>query len=334
MTDFLKALLYREIAPFLHDLAPIGKMLLHWAFFCAFILLICFAMCWGREKLLAGMEMRRSGSVKRLFCRIVVRLLKRPAVPERTQKILFICAPLFAFVFSLFFFFFIPVGSKYFLHPDFNMLYFLFAASCGVYAFIVGGWNSGSRFSFFGAVRLIAQSLACQSVLTVVVVTILMTAGGTDLKTIIQAQRHVWFIVFHFPLFVLYLLATAMMLVQAPFGSPKSNLELAGGIYAEYSGALYALFLVAENILLLLCAAVGSVLFLGGTMPLFGAESEIWLVVKTVLVLFVLILIRKTLPSWRTDKIVNVSFKVYLPFAFVWLTATAGVLCFIHGGGQ
>lgn len=333
MTDFFITLLQKEIAPFLHDLAPIGTMLLRGVFFCAFILIAGFIVGWGREKLQARIRMRRSLSLKRMFCRFCVRMLKRSAVPDRAQKTLFVAAPLFAFVFSLFFFFFMPVNSKYFLQNDFSFLYFLFTASCGVYAFIVGGWSSGSRYSFFGAIRLIAQSLACQPVLTVVVVTILMTAGGTDMQTVIRAQKHLWFIVPHFPLFILYLLSTSMMLAQAPFGSPKSNRELSGGIYSEYGGALYALFLISENVLTLLCAVVGSILFLGGTEPLFGVErQEVWLAAKTAGILFVLMLMKECLPDWRTDRIIDISFKKYLPFSLAWLTVTASVLYCFQGG--
>lgn len=334
MTGFLKSFVYKELFPFLHDLMPIGSTLLHGALFCFFVLFSTFAVCWGREKLLARMQMRRSGSLKSMICRGIVGLLKCPAVPDRSQKTLFVAAPLFAFVFSLFFFFFMPVGSSSGLSLDFSMLYFLFTASCGVYAFIVGGWCSSSRFSFFGAVRLIAQSLACQPVLAIVIVTVLMTAGGSDLQTVMRSQKHLWFVVPHFPLFVLYLLSSAMLLAHAPFGSPKSDRELAGGVYSEYSGALYMLFLVSENVLLLLCAAVGSILFLGGTMPLFGlAYPKVWMAVKTAVLLVVLILVKETLPVWKTDRIINISFKTYLPFSLAWMAATAGILYFTQGVG-
>ena len=334
MKDFLTALLSKEVFPFLRDLAPIGTMLLHGAVFCAYVLLMTFVVCWVREKLTARMEMRPSASLKRLFCKGCAGLLKSPVVPAAAQKTLFVAAPLFAFVFSGLVFFFMPVGSQHFLQIDFSMLYFLFTASSGVYAFIVGGWSGSSRFSFFGAVRLIAQSLACQPVLAVVIVTVLMTAGGSDLQTVMNAQKRLWFVVPHFPLFVLYLLSASMLLAQAPFGSPKSDRELAGGIYSEYSGALYVLFRVSENILLLLCAAVGGILFLGGTMPLFGtAVSVNWLAVKTFFLLLLLTLIKGALPNWKTDKIVNDSFKKYLPFALSWLTLSAVVLCIAQGRG-
>ena len=335
MTDFFKTLLQTDIKPFLHDLAPVGTMLLHAFLFFGFILVLSFLADWGRELLQAGMEMRRPPSLKRRFCRLCVLMLKRPSVPDQAQKILFMASPLFALVFALFLAFFMPIG-RINLYRDFSLLYFLFAASCGIYTFIAGGWSSASRFGFFGAVRLIAQSLACQPVLAVVVVTVLMTAGGSDLFSVIQAQRRVWFAVPHFPLFVLYLLCSAMMLAQAPFGAPKSVRELAGGIYAEYSGALYALFLIAENILLLLCSSVGSILFLGGTLPLFGKDilsPVFWLAIKTIFLIFVLTLMRCAMPSWRTDKVMNISFKLFLPFSLAWLTLTAGFLYCIQGAG-
>ena len=172
-------------------------------------------------------------------------------------------------------------------------------------------------------------------ILAVVIITILMTAGSPDLYSVIRAQRKVWFVVPHFPLFILYILASCMLLGQAPFDAPKSKRELAGGIYAEYSGSLYVLFLASENILLLLYAALGSVLFLGGTMPLFGIKflsPFVWLLLKTIALLFVFFLMNFVLPCCRTDRSVNRCFKVYLPFSLVWLTATAGILYLMQKG--
>lgn len=335
MNDFLNSLIETEIRPFLHELAPAGSMMLHAFLYCAVILAAGLLVWQGQEMLRARIEMRPGRSVIRRLRQICVMLLKQPAVPEHAQKTLFVAVPLFAFVFSLFFFFFLPVNQEYFLHPDFSLLYLLFVASCGTYAFITGGWSSATRFSFFGAVRMIAQSLCCQSILTVVVMTILMTAGAPDLYSVIRAQRKIWFVAPHFPLFVLYLLSVAMLLGQAPFEAPKSKRELAGGVCAEYSGGLYLLFLACENILLLLCAALGSVLFLGGTMPLFGPAGLppfAWLAIKTCLLLFILTLMKYVLPSWRTDRLMNMCFKVFLPFALVWLAGTAGILYFMQKG--
>ena len=335
MTGFLTRLFQTDVKPFLYDLAPVGNMLLKAFLFFGFVLVLSFLADWGREILQARMEMRRPRSMKELFCRLCNLMLKIPLVPEKAHGILFVASPLFALIFVLFFAFFMPVGKINF-YQDFSLLYFLFVSSCGVYAFVAGGWSSASRFGFFGAIRLIAQSLACQPVLAVVVVTVLMTAGGSDMYSVMLAQKGMWFVVPHFPLFVLYLMCSSMILAQAPFGSPKSSRELAGGLYAEYSGALYALFLFAENTLLLLCSAVGSILFLGGTLPLFGGNlfsPVVWLALKTLFLIVILTLMRCTLPSWRTDKVMNICFKLCLPFSLMWLTITAGLLYFLQGGG-
>lgn len=336
MKGFFETLLKTEIYPFLIELAPIGHMLLQAFLFCTGILIAGFAVFWLNEKIVAGIEMRPSKSMKRILKQMLTMFLKMPCVPDHAQKTLFVAAPLFAFVFAMFFFFFLPIDKKYFMHPDFSLLYLLFASSCCMYAVITGGWSSATRFSFFGAVRMIAQSLSCQSVLAVIVMTILMTAGASDLYSVIRAQRNIWFVLPHFPLFVLYLLSVALLLGQAPFQSAKSKRELAGGVYAEYGGGLYALFLICENILLLLFAALGSVLFFAGTMPLFGIEKIpplAWLILKTFFLVFVLALMKYTLPSWRTDKVIVRCFKIYMPFALSWLSLTACVLYMIQWGG-
>ncbi len=334
MKNFIKTLFEVDIRPFLNELLPAGSLLLQAFLFCFFVLLSSLCVVWAKERVAARIEMRDAKSMKQIVCRFLVLLLKRPAIPECAQKTLFVAAPLFAFVFALFFFFFLPVNRQYYLHSDFGLLYLLFASSCVSYAFIVGGWSSSTRFSFFGSMRLIAQSLCCQPVLALVIMTILMTAGASDLENVVLAQKNIWFIVPHFPLFVLYLLCVAMLLGQAPFESAKSKKELASGIYAEYSGSLYLLFLLAEDILLLLGGIVGSILFLGGTMP-FGSANGwgafVCLTLKTLLVIFILTLIKYAFPNWRTDKLLQMTFKLFVPFALLWLIMTAGALYFMQG---
>lgn len=320
---------------FFKEFVPLGTMMSHAFVYSLSVLLASLGAFWLEERIQAHVRMRPPRPLKQTAAQIVSLLLKRPRYPASGQKSVFILSPVLACLLGLFFFFFLPVDGFYFLRPDFSLLYLLFASSLGMYAFIMGGWSSGTRFSFFGAIRLTAQTISCQAVLAFVVMTILMTAGDSNLIAVMQAQKGLWFAVPHFPLFVLYLLCCAMILAQAPFGAPKSERELAGGIYAEYSGALYLLFLAAEKIFQLLFAAAGAVLFLGGSLSAAGITfipPFVWLLLKTAFILFILTVLKTALPVYKTDKVMQLSFKFYLPFSLIWMIATAGVLLFIQGG--
>lgn len=320
---------------FLKDFVPLGTMMSRAFIYSFSVVLVSLGAFWLEERIEAHVRMRPPRPLKQTVAQVISLLLKRPRYPASGRKGVFILSPVLACLLGLFFFFFLPVDGFYFLRPDFSLLYLLFASSLGMYAFITGGWSSGTRFSFFGAVRLTAQTISCQAVLAFVVMTILMTAGDSNLIAVMQAQKGLWFVVPHFPLFVLYLLCCAMILAQAPFGAPKSERELAGGIYAEYSGALHLLFLAAEKIFQLLFAAAGAVLFLGGSLPAGGITfipPFLWLFLKTALILFILTVLKAALPVYKTDKVMRLSFKFYLPFSLMWMIATAGILLFVQGG--
>lgn len=325
-----------ETLSFLRELIPAAVFSARAFGWCVLILTAALIMRWGREKIKAAVEMRPSRGLVQICRQACVTALKKNAVPQRARKKLYVAAPLFALVFALFFFFVLPVNGRESPHYDFGLLYLTFVASCTTYAFIAGGWSGATRYGFFGAVRLIAQSLACQLILAAVFVTVLMSAGTGDLYRIIQAQAGAWFAFVHFPLFVLYLLCVAMLTAQAPFGAPKSERDLAGGVYAEYGGFPYLLFLMGEDVLTLLCAVSGAVLFLGGTLPVFGiggVPAVVWLGGKTAAVVFVLTLMQTALPAWRTDRLMNMCFKAFLPLALAWLAGTAVVLYFMRQGG-
>ena len=332
MNGFVQTLWQNELRPFLTELSPVADMTLRAFADCFVLLLAGGAVAFLRELISAKIGGRPCRSLSALAHRACLMFVKRPNVPAAAPRGLYLAAPLFAVVSALFFFFFLPVDEKRLWHPDFSLLYLLFAASCGVYAVIVGAWSGQTRLSFFGAVRQIAQSVATQPVLAVVVMTILMTAGAGDLYSVIGAQRKMWFVLPHFPLFVLYLATVAATVGLSPFSAPKSERGLAGGVYAEYGGAPLLFFKTAENISLLLFSMLGAVLFLGGTLPVFsGAASPLWLMGKTVALLVLFLVADAVLPDLRTDRTVNLNFKFFLPFSLFWLAATAAVLAAAGG---
>ena len=301
MNGFVQTLWQNELRPFLTELSPVADMTLRAFAYCFVLLLAGGAVAFLRELISAKIGGRPCRSLSALAHRACLMFVKRPNVPAAAPRGLYLAAPLFAVVSALFFFFFLPVDEKRLWHPDFSLLYLLFAASCGVYAVIVGAWSGQTRLSFFGAVRQIAQSVATQPVLAVVVMTILMTAGAGDLYSVIGAQRKMWFVLPHFPLFVLYLATVAATVGLSPFSAPKSERGLA-------------------------------VLFLGGTLPVFsGAASPLWLMGKTVALLVLFLVADAVLPDLRTDRTVNLNFKFFLPFSLFWLAATAAVLAAAGG---
>lgn len=285
------------------------------------VLLLCF-----EEVLCARIQMRPRRGFSAFFVDPVKLFLKNTVVPDGAKKKVFIAAPVFAVSVALFYFFLLPFDPQMALQPESGMLYLTTLSTIGVYAFVVGAWSGGSRFTFFGAMRMLAQILSCQLVLAFTVACLLMTANG--------GKSGMWYVFPHFPLFVLFLLCAAMITAQSPFRSPKAMRGLSSGLYAEYGGWLFWLSETGETLNRLLLSVMAVYLFFDGTAAPFGITALppfAWLTVKTAAVVFFMTLLRLGLSDCRTDSLTSFSYRVLLPFAAGWTMLTAGVLLVAEG---
>lgn len=270
---------------------------------------------------------RKGKSFKHAFADMVRLMLQRPLIPRSSDSVLFFWMPIGSFVVSLFFLLLQPTGNdRPFFPLNGGVLYLLFAGVLAGYTFFLGGMAGGSRFSFLGALRSLAETFSCQLILMLTSGVVLMTAGSTDVSQIVSAQSDVWYVFIHFPMFVLFMLSFSMLTEGAPFGTSKGVLELSGGIYAEYSGGLYLFFKCADYILLLLGALLSALLFFGGwnAFPFFGAQGSFWyLFVKTGILFSLFVLLRSSLPSYKTEDAMAISYKCFLPVCVIWMFLTA-----------
>jgi NADH-quinone oxidoreductase subunit H len=136
---------------------------------------------------------------------------------------------------------------------------------------------------------------------------------------------------------------------RAPFDLPESESELVAGFHVEYSGFRWALFFTAEYTNIIITSAIAVTLFLGGwwvpgldlatswIAGLFGASNAsapAWSVTYTLLsvgvfsakvlvLIYVVMWIRWTLPRYRYDQLMDLGWKWMIPAALVNIVATA-----------
>jgi NADH-quinone oxidoreductase subunit H len=227
----------------------------------------------------------------------------------------------------------IPFGAGLVL-ADINVgvLYLFAISSLGVYGIIMAGWASNSRYAFLGALRSSAQMVSYEISIGVIILCVLLTAGSLNLSKIVLAQETVWFIVPHFPMFMIFVASILAETNRHPFDLPEDEATLVTGYNVEYSSMAFALFFLGEYANMILMSAITSVFFLGGWLAPFGLwpltliPGPIWLIVKICFVLFIFIWARATLPRYRYDQLMRLGWKVFLPLSLGWLVLTAGVL--------
>jgi NADH-quinone oxidoreductase subunit H len=195
------------------------------------------------------------------------------------------------------------------------------------YGVMLGGWASGSKYSFLGAMRGAAQLISYEVAIGLSLVGVVMTSGSLSLTQIVESQGNIWFIVPQFVGFCIFLVGGFAETNRPPFDLPEADAELVGGYNTEYGGMRFGSFFMAEYINMIVISALAVTMFLGGWHgPGPGWLDPIWVLVKMFIFLFLFVWVRATLPRLRYDQLMSFGWKVLLPLATVNALVTAVVV--------
>jgi NADH-quinone oxidoreductase subunit H len=196
----------------------------------------------------------------------------------------------------------------------------------------MAGWGSRNKYALLGALRAVAQIISYEVPQALSVVGVLILTGSLSMVSIVEAQHPVWFVFLQPVGFLIFLIASIAEINRTPFDLPEAESELVAGYHIEYSGLKFAMFYLAEYLGPLIVSAISVTLFLGGWRgPLL--PPVIWFFVKTLLMVFVLLWIRWSLPRLRVDQLMNVAWKFLVPLALANLLMAAVVASLTRGAG-
>jgi len=199
------------------------------------------------------------------------------------------------------------------------------------YGIMLGGWSSGSKYSFLGAMRAAAQLISYEVAQGLALIGVVMSAGTLSLVSIVEAQQGMWYIVPQIVGFFVFLVAAFAETNRAPFDMVEADAELVGGYFTEYGGTKWVAFLFAEYLNIFVASAFTVTCYLGGWLLPFGIDPPTWVdpfvvIGKTLLVVTFFIWIRATLPRLRYDQLMSFGWKVLLPLATANALVTAIVV--------
>ena len=223
-----------------------------------------------------------------------------------------------------------PVGL-YGLDVSIGPLYLFAFGAVAFYGLMLGGWASGSKFSFLGAMRAAAQLISYEVSQGLALIGVIMTAGTLSLVGIVHAQEGMWYIVPQFVGFIIFLVAGFAETNRAPFDLAEADAELVQGYMTEYGGGRFASFYFAEYINMLIVSGIVATVFLGGWNLPFGLDPPHWVdpfvvLAKMALIILLFIWVRATLPRLRYDQLMSLGWKVLLPLATLNALVTAIVV--------
>ena len=339
----------------------------------ALLLVVVIVLVWVERKIVADMQNRigpnRAGpwGILQTVADGLKLLFKESVIPRKVELAVYLAAPVAAMVPAFLIFLVIPIGRPFTIGQtrvtlqvtDLNvaLLFVLAMSSLAVYAVVLAGWSSGSKYPLLGGVRATAQMISYEAAMGLALVPVVLLAssqaageagiGTMSLSKIVELQQGSfrsfipgWFVFWLAPSFVIYFIAAIAETNRAPFDLVEAESELVGGYHTEYSGFRFALFYLAEYLNMFNVSALAVTLFFGGWLgPDFGLPSGIawvmpmlWFFLKTFALIFVFIWLRATLPRLRYDQLMDLGWKRLIPAALVWLMLFALVTAYRRFG--
>jgi NADH-quinone oxidoreductase subunit H len=278
-------------------------------------------------------------------------LLKEGVIPAHVDKGLFLLAPAISMFTTMLAFAVVPFGPveqapawlRFVIAPNIDIgLVFIFAVgSLGVYGVILGGWASNNKYSALGSLRAAAQVVSYEIPLGLSVVGVVLLSGTLNLEKILADQARAgvagWYVWYQPLACLIFYVSSLAESNRLPFDLSECEQELVGGYHTEYGGLRLVLFFIGEYTHLIVISFLTAILFFGGWhFPLIAtpqsAYAGAWLVkvlvllAKVVASIFLIMLIRWTLPRFRFDQLMELTWKVFIPLALANVVVVMTVL--------
>jgi NADH-quinone oxidoreductase subunit H len=327
----------------------------------AFILANAMYLQLMERKVLAHMQSRlgpmRTGwhGILQPIADAVKFMFKEDVIPAKADKWVFSIAPLILLVMAFGSMVMIPFGPTVHLfgrevplwvsNLNIGVLYILGFSSVGTYGVIMAGWASNNKYSLMGGFRSAAQMISYEIPMAFAIITVVLMAGSLNLTDIVNAQQGRWFLFTPVGpvVFFLYLLSGIAETNRVPFDLPEAESELVAGYFTEYSGIRFGIFYMAEYMNMMVVSLLVSIMFLGGWLPvqifphalgtiapvvwinkaLAAIPPTLWLLAKLYFFIFFYMWLRATLPRYRYDQLMAISWKMLLPLSLGMMLVAA-----------
>lgn len=264
-------------------------------------------------------------------------LSKQLLVPPDADRALFRIAPVLVMAPALMCLATIPFGERLAARSlDLGLVMVFAFGSINVMAIMLGGWASRNKYAIISAARIVSQNVAYEIPMMLVVITLLLVTGTTNLREIVEQQAGgFWkwnlFQLAANPLmpvtFVIFFICMLAETNRAPFDMAEAESELVAGAFTEYAGMGFGVFFMAEYANILVGCSLGAILFLGGWQSPFGWFSGVfWFLLKLYALVFTVVWVRWTFPRTQFYGLLNLSWKILIPVSLGTLVLTCVML--------
>nr|YP_004021535.1 NADH dehydrogenase subunit 1 [Megacrania alpheus adan]BAJ24594.1 NADH dehydrogenase subunit 1 [Megacrania alpheus adan] len=247
---------------------------------------------------------------------------KENILPIFSNFIPYYFSPIFNLFLSLLIWVIIPYFSNIFAY-ELGILFFLCCASLNVYSIMIAGWSSNSNYSLLGSLRAVAQTISYEVSLFLIFLSFIIMAGSYCLHSFYIFQYYCWYFFTFFPLCLCLMSSFLADTNRTPFDFAEGESELVSGFNVEYSSGGFILIFLSEYSMILFISLLSCVIFFGGDI------FSVLFFIKMLIISFLFIWIRGTLPRFRYDKLMYLAWKCYLPLSLNFLIFYVGYKLFI-----
>ena len=252
---------------------------------------------------------------------------KEDWVPPFADRFSFVVAPAIIMTVILLSFAVIPFAPNIgIVESNIGVLFVLAMASLGAYSVMLGGLSSDNKYALLGSLRAAAQMVSYEVFMGISLLGVVALSGSFNLRTIVEAQEGMWFVIPQFVGFVIFLIAGVAESHRLPFDIPEAEQEICAGYHTEYSGMKFGMFFVGEYLGLVLVSSLITVLFFGGWMGPSFLPPIVWFGLKAGVFIAFFILLRAAIPRPRYDQLMSYGWLFLLPLSLINLLVTGAII--------
>lgn len=280
------------------------------------------------RKLLGYVQLRKGPNkvgiwgIPQPFSDAIKLFTKEQTFPILSNYLIYYFSPIFSLFLSLSCWIVIPYFIKLFRF-NFGILFFLCCLRMGVYGVIIAGWSSNSNYALLGGLRAIAQTISYEVRLVLLLLTVIFLVMSINFYNFHYFQENLWFIFLYFPVAIVWIRTSLAETNRTPFDFAEGESELVSGFNVEYRRGGFSLIFLAEYSRILFIRFLFSFIFLGANL------LRLLFYFKLLIISFLFIWVRGTLPRFRYDKLMNMCWKIYLPFSLNILFFYIGLKIFL-----
>nr|YP_010463304.1 NADH dehydrogenase subunit 1 [Macropes robustus]UUJ37828.1 NADH dehydrogenase subunit 1 [Macropes robustus] len=232
---------------------------------------------------------------------------KEQTYPYMSNFFIYYLSPIFMLILSFILWVLFPYVVNVY-NFNFGFLFFLCCTGMSVYGLILSGWSSNSKYALLGCLRSVAQTISYEISMAMIMICYIIFTFSFNFMNFMIYQG-IWFLFLSFPLFFCWLSSCLAETNRSPFDFAEGESELVSGFNVEYSGAGFSFIFLSEYMNIIFMSLLTVIMFLGCDL------YSLFFFIKVVFLVFWFIWVRGTLPRFRYDKLMGLTWKVFLPIS-------------------